>query len=51
MASRTNAFRVALDHSRDALIEISRFFKKQHAIILPVTVDDILTEQIARKLA
>ncbi len=31
--------------------ENDHFFRKQQNIILPLTVDDILTEQIARKLA
>ena len=35
----------------DALREIGRFFKADHAVIIPLTVREILDEQIARKLA
>lgn len=34
-----------------ALREIDRFFKADHAVIVPLTVQEILDEQIARKLA
>ena len=34
----------------DALREIDRFFKADHAVIIPLTVREILDEQIARKL-
>ena len=50
-ANRKKGFFVAFDYTRDALTEIDRFFRKQHTIIMPLTVNDILTEQIARKLA
>jgi len=50
-ANRKKGFFVAFDYTKDALTEIDRFFRKQHTVILPLTVDDILTEQIARKLA
>jgi hypothetical protein len=36
---------------QDALQEIDRFFKSDHAIIIPLTVQEILDERIARKLA
>ena len=36
--------------SDDALREIDRFFKADHAVIIPLTVREILDEQIARKL-
>lgn len=42
---------VAFDFSSDALREIDRFFKEEHAVIIPLTVREILDEQIARKLA
>ena len=36
---------------QDALNEIQRYFTKEHRIIIPLTVSDILDEEIARKLA
>jgi hypothetical protein len=42
---------VAFDYTEDALREIDRFFKDDHAVIVPLTVQEILDEQIARKLA
>jgi hypothetical protein len=42
---------VKTNHSSDALREIDRFFKDDHAVIIPLTVQEILDEQIARKLA
>ena len=44
-------FFVAFDYSQDAMNEIQRYFTKEHRIIVPLTVDDILNEQIAKKLA
>ncbi len=44
-------FAVSFDYSEDALREIDRFFKADHAVIIPLTVREILDEQIARKLA
>jgi hypothetical protein len=44
-------FFVSLDYSSDALREIDRFFKKEHRIIIPLTVREILDEKIAKKLA
>jgi hypothetical protein len=35
----------------DALREINRFFKADHAVIIPLTEQEILDEEIARKLA
>jgi hypothetical protein len=35
----------------NALHEIDRFFKEEHRIIIPLTVREILDEEIARKLA
>ena len=40
-----------IDHPGDALREIDRFFKADHAVTIPLTVREILDEQIARKLA
>jgi hypothetical protein len=48
---RDKGFFVAFDYTEDALREIDRCFKADHAIIVPLTVQEILNEQIARKLA
>ena len=50
-SKREKGFFVAFDYSEDALREIGRFFKDDHAVIIPLTVQEILDEQIARKLA
>ena len=47
---RQKGFFVAFDFSSDALTEIDRFFKKSGKVIVPLTVKEILEEQIARKL-
>jgi site-specific DNA-methyltransferase (adenine-specific) len=44
-------FFVSFDYSSDALREIDRFFREEHRIIIPITVRDILDDEIARKLA
>ena len=44
-------FFVSFDYSEDALREIGRFFTEEHRVIVPLTVRDILDEEIARKLA
>jgi DNA modification methylase len=44
-------FFVSFDYSSDALHEIDRFFREEHRIIIPLTVRDILDQEIARKLA
>ena len=44
-------FFVSFDFSSDALREIQRFFVEEHRTIIPVTVREILDEQIAHKLA
>ncbi|MGH6820120.1 MAG: DNA methyltransferase, partial [Methylocella sp.] len=44
-------FFVSFDYSSDALSEIESFFKRAHKIIVPLTVNDILNEHLARKLA
>ncbi|MEP6821387.1 MAG: DNA methyltransferase [Chthoniobacterales bacterium] len=44
-------FFVSFDYSSDALREIDRFFREEHRIIVPLTVREILNEEIARKLA
>jgi DNA modification methylase len=48
---RQKGFFVAFDFSADAMVEIDAFFRKQHKIIIPLTVSDILNEQLAKKLA
>lgn len=48
---RDRGFFVAFGYTDDALREIDRFFKADHAVIIPLTVNEILDEQIARKLA
>jgi site-specific DNA-methyltransferase (adenine-specific) len=48
---RTKGFFVGFDFSSDATREIGAFFKKSGKIIIPLTVREILDEEIARKLA
>ena len=48
---RSKGFFVAFDFSSDALAEIDAFFCKSGKVIIPLTVQDILEEQPARKLA
>jgi DNA modification methylase len=48
---RTKGFFVSFDYSGDALSEIDAFFKRTGKSIIALTVQDILEEQIARKLA
>ncbi len=50
-SKREKGFFISFDYSEDALREIDRFFKADHAVIVPLTVKDILEEQLARKLA
>jgi hypothetical protein len=47
---REKGFFVAFDYTEDALREMDRFFRDDHAVIVPLTVREILDEQIARKL-
>ena len=49
-AQRKKGFFVGFDYSSDAMTEIDAFFRRQHIAIIPLTVRDILDEQIARKL-
>jgi hypothetical protein len=44
-------FVVAFDYSSDAKTEISRFFKQTGKVIVPFTVQEILEEELAHKLA
>ena len=48
---RKKGFFVAFDFSSDALTEINRFFTREHIVIVPLTVREILDETIAQKLA
>jgi DNA modification methylase len=48
---RKKGFFVSFAYSRDAEAEIDAFFRKSGRIIIPLTVREILDEQIARKLA
>lgn len=48
---RTKGFFVSFDYTSDALTEIDRFFRKSGKVIVPLTVGEILNEQIAPKLA
>lgn len=50
-ARRKKGFFVGFDFSHDALAEIGAFFRAQHTVIVPLTVREILDEQIAQKLA
>ncbi len=48
---RKKRFFVAFDFAENALREIDGFFRKSGRVIIPLTVQEILEEQIARKLA
>ena len=48
---RTKGFFVSFDYSGDAMTEIQAFFKRTGKTIIPLTVKEILEEQIAHKLA
>lgn len=48
---RTRGFFVAFDYCQEALSEIDSFFRKSGKVIVALTVEDILEEEIARKLA
>jgi DNA modification methylase len=49
--NRMKGFFVSFDYSRDALTEVDRFFKQTGKVIVPLTVREILDEEIAKKLA
>ena len=44
-------FFVSFDYSSDALTECQNFFKRTGKVIIPLTVREILDEEIAKKLA
>lgn len=48
---REKGFFVSFDFTEGAIREISAFFRKSHRVIVPLTVREILEEEIARKLA
>ncbi len=49
--NRTKGFFVSFDFSRDAMTEINSFFRKSGKVIVPLTVREILDEELAQKLA
>jgi hypothetical protein len=46
----TKGFFISFDYTGDAMSEISAFFKRSGKVIVPLTVREILDEQIAHKL-
>ena len=48
---RTKGFFVSFEFSSDALREVDAFSRREHRVIIPLTVREILDESIARKLA
>jgi hypothetical protein len=48
--NRTKGYFIAFDFSSDALREIDAFFRREHKAIVPLTVQEILDESIAKKL-
>ena len=50
-AGRTKGYFIAFGYSSDSMTEIQRFFTKEHKVIVPLTVQEILDEQIGAKLA
>lgn len=49
--NRKKGFFVSFDYSQDALTECDAFFRREHRVIMPLTVQEILDENLARKLA
>jgi hypothetical protein len=49
--NRTKGVFVSFDYSRDTLTEMARFFRQTGKAIVPLTVREILDEEIARKFA
>jgi len=49
--NRTKGFFVSFAFTSDALSEIGNFFRKSGRVIVPLTVQEILDEEIAHKLA
>jgi site-specific DNA-methyltransferase (adenine-specific) len=48
--NRTKGFFVSFGFTSDAMMEIGNFFKREHRVIAPLTVQEILDDQIAQKL-
>ena len=48
---RAKGFFVAFDYTHDAMTEIDAFFRREGRVIVPLTVREILDEEIASKLA
>jgi SAM-dependent methyltransferase len=48
---RSKGFFVSFDFTSDAMHEVDGFFKRTGCVIIPLTVREILDEEIARKLA
>jgi hypothetical protein len=48
---RSKGFFVSFDFTHDAMTEIDAFSRREHRVIVPLTVRDILDEEIAAKLA
>jgi hypothetical protein len=49
-SERTKGFFVSFDYSSGAIAEIQRFFKQTGRVIVPLTVREILNDEIAMKL-
>jgi site-specific DNA-methyltransferase (adenine-specific) len=47
---RQKGFFVSFDFTSDAMLEMGNFFKREHRVIVPLTVREILDDQIAQKL-
>ena len=50
-SDRKAGFFVLFGDTEDALREIDRFFTAKHRVIVPLTVREIIDEEIARKFA
>jgi hypothetical protein len=49
-SERTKGFFVSFDYTSDAITEIQRFFEQTGRVIVPLTVREILNDEIAMKL-
>ena len=49
--NRTKGFFVSFDYSHDAMTEVDAFFRRSGRVIVPLTVREILDEEIAAKLS
>jgi adenine specific DNA methylase Mod len=48
--NRTKGFFISFDYSHDAMTEVDAFFRRSGRVIVPLTVREILEEEIAPKL-